>query len=68
MDVGTRGSDDIIRDRALSPQVPFIFKHPFDPCRGMKTAMSTAFNSTPLEARLVLTSKHSAYLSFLPQH
>lgn len=67
--VGTAGSDDRVRDRALSRQVPFIFKHPFDPCRGMKTAVSTAVpHPAPSEARAVLTSKRSAYLSFLPRH
>lgn len=66
--VGNARSSDIIRDSALSPQVPFIFKHLLAPCWGMKTMVSTAFSSAPLEARLVFTSKHSAYLPFLPRH
>lgn len=66
--MGNIGSSDLTRDKGLSPQVPFIFKHLLGPCGGMKTIVSTAFYSAPLEARGVLTSKHPTYLPFLPPH
>lgn len=56
------------RERRTTPQGPLIFKRLFHPCWGMKTTVSTAFYSAPSEARLVLTSKPSAYLSFFPRH